>query len=123
MLKQQPATSRVQSPKPIQCVTCVILDHEHFLLLDVSWLLLRVLAMNTPSSEVTGLDQLPHHRLIRRKQVQQSTGLSASSIYQLMADNSFPQSVQLSERRVAWVEQEIIDWIEQRIRQRQQGGA
>jgi len=79
--------------------------------------------MNTPSSEVTGLDQLSHNRLIRRKQVQQSTGLSASSIYQLMADNSFPQSVQLSERRVAWVEQEIIDWIEQRIRQRQQGGA
>ena len=54
-------------------------------------------------------------RLIRRSDVQKITGLGASSIYQLQRDNDFPQSIQLSERRVAWIESEVLDWIQNRI--------
>jgi len=49
-------------------------------------------------------------RLIRRKEVQAKTGLGASSIYALMADGLFPQCINLSERRVAWIESEVDEW-------------
>lgn len=52
---------------------------------------------------------------LRRKQVQAKTGLGASSIYALMAQGKFPQKIQLSERRVAWLEADIDEWIAQRI--------
>ncbi len=57
-------------------------------------------------------------RLIRRSDVQKITGLGASSIYQLQRENDFPQSIQLSERRVAWIESEVLDWIQNRINAR-----
>lgn len=76
--------------------------------------------MNSNShSSLSSEDQQENLRLIRRNTVQHMTGLSASSIYQLMADDAFPQAVQLSERRVAWVEQEVLQWIKARIKQRQ----
>lgn len=40
-------------------------------------------------------------RLIRRKEVQQKTGLGASSIYALMQKDEFPKPITLSTRRVA----------------------
>ncbi len=52
---------------------------------------------------------------LRRKQVQAKTGLGASSIYALMAQGKFPQKINLSERRVAWLESEIDTWIANRI--------
>lgn len=57
-------------------------------------------------------------RLIRRKEVQSKTGLGASSIYAEMAKGLFPKPIQLSERRVAWVESEIDTWIAERIASR-----
>lgn len=57
-------------------------------------------------------------RFIRRREVQKLTGLGASSIYQLQRMGNFPQSVQISERRVAWVESEVVEWISQRIADR-----
>lgn len=54
-------------------------------------------------------------RLIRRKEVQQRTGLGASSIYALMQKDMFPKPVTLSIRRVAWIESEIEEWILVRI--------
>lgn len=54
-------------------------------------------------------------RLIRRSDVQKITGLGASSIYQLQREGNFPQSVQVSERRVAWVESEVAEWVGKRI--------
>lgn len=54
-------------------------------------------------------------RLIRRSDVQRMTGLGASSIYQLQREGDFPQSVQVSERRVAWVESEVAEWVSNRI--------
>ena len=54
-------------------------------------------------------------RLIRRTEVQKMTGLGASSIYQLVRDGDFPKPVQLSERRVAWIESEVAQWVSDRI--------
>lgn len=57
-------------------------------------------------------------RLIRRKEVQAATGLGASSIYALVAQGKFPAPLNLSERRVAWVEAEVHAWIAERMAQR-----
>ena len=73
------------------------------------------------SLHTTEIPEAQVYRLIRRIEIQRRTGLSASSIYQLMGSGDFPQSVQLSERRVAWVEGEVNAWIESRIHQRNQG--
>ena len=56
-------------------------------------------------------------RLIRRKEVQAKTGLGASSIYAMMKNGEFPQCLNLSERRVAWIESEVDAWIANRIAQ------
>ncbi|KAB0624522.1 MULTISPECIES: AlpA family transcriptional regulator [Acinetobacter] len=54
-------------------------------------------------------------RLIRRKEVQEKTGLGVSSIYALMKEGLFPKCINLSERRVAWVESEVDEWVSERI--------
>ena len=51
--------------------------------------------------------QTENQRLIRRKEVQAKTGLGASSIYAMMKSGEFPQCLNLSERRVAWIESDI----------------
>ena len=59
--------------------------------------------------------QTENQRLIRRKEVQTKTGLCTSSIYALMKNGDFPQSLQISIRRVAWIESEVDQWISDRI--------
>jgi len=54
-------------------------------------------------------------RLISRKQVEQITSLSCSSIYLLMSENRFPKPIQIGNKRVAWVSQEINEWVDDRI--------
>jgi prophage regulatory protein len=54
-------------------------------------------------------------KLIRLKQVMASTGLSRSYVYTLSNNGTFPKSIQLTERSVAWVEAEVNDWITERI--------
>lgn len=62
-------------------------------------------------------NQQTEQRLIRRKEVQTKTGLGASSIYAMMKNGEFPQCLNLSERRVAWIESEVDQWIAKRIAQ------
>ena len=54
--------------------------------------------------------------LIRLKQVIKLTGKSRSSIY---ADKTFPQGIHIGARSVAWDEQEIRNWIDERKALRQ----
>lgn len=42
------------------------------------------------------------------------TGLKKSSIYKLMAEQDFPQSVKLTAKSRGWIAAEVIGWIEQR---------
>jgi len=62
-------------------------------------------------------------RLLRIKQVQQLTSLSKSYIYQLCNQNQFPKSIPLVKggTAVAWVESEILAFIESRIKARDEG--
>lgn len=46
------------------------------------------------------------------------TGLGRSTIYNYIADGSFPKPVSLGARAVAWVESEVQDWILERIEER-----
>ena len=59
--------------------------------------------------------QIENSRFIRRKEVQAKTGLGASSIYAMMKQGKFPKAITLSERRVAWIESDVDQWISERI--------
>ncbi len=50
-------------------------------------------------------------RFIRLPDVKAKTGLSRSTIYERMADGTFPNAINLGGRSVAWIEAEIDDWI------------
>ncbi len=55
-------------------------------------------------------------KIEKRKQVEFRTGLSRSTIYQKIAEGTFPAPIRLSAQAVGWLSHEIDDWIEQRIR-------
>lgn len=57
-------------------------------------------------------------RFIRLKEVMHITGLGRSSIYNFMAESRFPKSISLEGRSVAWLESEVIDWMEARLAER-----
>lgn len=57
----------------------------------------------------------PPLMLLRRKQVEEATGLSKATIYRLIVQHQFPEPIKLSERAVAWRLNEINDWISSRI--------
>ncbi len=54
-------------------------------------------------------------RLLRRPEVQSLTGLSKSTMYQMIADGEFPKQIQIGKRSVFWVEGHITKWIEEKI--------
>lgn len=53
-------------------------------------------------------------RLLRRPEVENRTGLSRSTIYELVKEGRFPRPVKLGKRAVAWRESDIAAWIEAR---------
>jgi len=57
-------------------------------------------------------------RLLKMAEVKGATSLSASSIYRLISEGRFPRQVRLSTQSVAWLESEIIDWVNKKIEQR-----
>lgn len=59
-------------------------------------------------------------KLLRRHNVEERTGTSRSFIYQGMQDGTFPLSIRIGPNSVAWLESEINDWIEARIRNTRQ---
>jgi len=62
---------------------------------------------------------LKYRRLLRRHTVLDITSLSNSGMYQLIADGFFPKPVKPTGGRAsAWVEDEVLAYIEARIRDR-----
>ena len=57
-------------------------------------------------------------RLIKIKEVIKMTSLSRATIYKYMADDSFPKPVSLGTKAVAWVEDEVENWIVEKIEAR-----
>ena len=70
----------------------------------------------------------PKKRFIRLPEVLSRTGYGRTSIYRKMEDGSFPRSVKLGgpledpeafdSRAIAWIEDEVEQWIESRIEER-----
>ena len=68
------------------------------------------------------------HRFIRLNEVLSRTGYGRATIYRKMEDGSFPRSVKLEgppidpeafdSKAVAWIEDEVEQWIESRIEER-----
>ena len=55
-------------------------------------------------------------KLLSTKQVQELTSLSRTTIWRLESKDLFPSRIQVSPRRVAWSEEEVSAWIEERQR-------
>ena len=55
-------------------------------------------------------------KLIKLREVMRITSLSRSTIYQAIHDGRFPKPLKTGARGVAWLEQEVIDWIAARPR-------
>ena len=51
------------------------------------------------------------HRILRLEEVKRLTGLSRSTVYELMSKGNFPKSVKLGQHSVGWLEAEVIEWI------------
>jgi prophage regulatory protein len=55
------------------------------------------------------------HRLLRLKDVLKLTGLSATTIWRKENSGIFPGRIKLGENSVAWLENEVADWIDAKI--------
>jgi len=73
----------------------------------------------------------PQKRFIRLPEVLTRTGYGRTTIYRKMEDGSFPRSVKLGgppidpnvfdSRAIAWIEDEVEQWIDSRIEERDLG--
>jgi prophage regulatory protein len=57
-------------------------------------------------------------RILRLPEVEQRTGKKHASIYADIAKGLFPAPIPLGPRAVGWLEDEIDDWLEERIAER-----
>lgn len=78
--------------------------------------------LNVNSQQNTSTPSMPQiPRMLPLKQVVHYTGLSSTTIYDMLDkrsnryDPTFPVQVKLSKGRVAWVEGEVGQWIEDKI--------
>ena len=62
-----------------------------------------------------GSDALDDVSFLRLPEVKAVTGLSKTSIYELVRDKSFPAPVRLGPRAVAWVRSEVRQWALERV--------
>ena len=78
--------------------------------------------MENINSSLPVIEQCNHiPQLLSIKDVGHYTGLSRSTIYEMISENSdrydptFPRKVQLTQVRVVWVASEIAEWIRNKI--------
>lgn len=70
-------------------------------------------------SDTTSTDLLP--RLLRKPRVRDLTGLSDRGIDNRVRKGAFPAPVLLDARQTAWVEAEVLAWVQERIAARDAG--
>lgn len=54
-------------------------------------------------------------RILRRPEVEKLVGLSRSTIYSRLEQGTFPKPVPLGGRLVGWIEQDVQNWLQERI--------
>jgi len=58
------------------------------------------------------------NKIIKLDSVKELTKLSESTIYRLMSQGKFPKQFKLAKRACAWIEQEVVDYLDKRINNR-----
>jgi prophage regulatory protein len=75
--------------------------------------------MNMPIN--TPISNQPSYKMLRMKQLIEYTGLSRSTLYDMMDvkskryDPTFPRGIKLTEATVCWLESEVNTWIDSKI--------
>lgn len=70
---------------------------------------------------LTPTQQAENLRIIRRRRVQELTGIARSTMYDKMNetspryDASFPKAIKLGGSAVGWLEHEVLAWINGRV--------
>jgi prophage regulatory protein len=59
-------------------------------------------------------------RILSKRQLKEMVLYSSQHIARLEAAGRFPKRIQLGQCRVGWIEQEILDWLQERITRRDQ---
>lgn len=54
-------------------------------------------------------------RVLKLKEVMEKTGLGRTKVYELQAEGRFPKSISLDGRAVGWLENEVEDWLQERV--------
>mgnify|MGYP003678421193 FL=1 len=65
--------------------------------------------------------QNTEHQIIKLPSVINIAGISRTSIYNRIEDGTFPKQISLGERSVGWIKSEILEWIDSRIKERDEG--
>ncbi|HHP2803889.1 TPA: helix-turn-helix transcriptional regulator, partial [Salmonella enterica subsp. enterica serovar Muenchen] len=73
--------------------------------------LLSIITFSQRLIEDYKMSLLELHDVIRR------TSLSKATIYRKMSNGQFPKQRQISERRVAWYEEDVNEWIKSKVAQ------
>ena len=55
-------------------------------------------------------------KVLRIRQVCEKVGLGRTSVYERESAGLFPKRIQLGENAVGWLEHEVDQWIEERVR-------
>ena len=78
-------------------------------------------AQNTPPSSAPVMPAAyPRDRFMRLPEVIHTTGLSRSTLYDLISRQQFPTQISLGGKNVAWLASEIESWMNDRIAARAQ---
>jgi prophage regulatory protein len=65
--------------------------------------------------------QNTEHQIIKLPSVINISGLSRTTIYSRIEKGTFPKQISLGERSVGWIKSEILEWINSRIKARDEG--
>ncbi len=71
-------------------------------------------SMSAVASQEASSKRVPLLRLLRFPAVRERTGLSRSTIWRLERRGEFPKHHRISPNVVAWVEEDVTNWIELR---------
>lgn len=57
-------------------------------------------------------------RFLRERECRDRTGLPRSTRYELIAKGEFPRPVRIGRRAVAWLDEEVEEWMQRRVAER-----
>lgn len=57
--------------------------------------------------------------ILKINEVVQKCNLSRATIYKKVKEGTFPKQIKLSERSSGWLESEVNQWIESRVKERE----